>query len=496
MLTACKGSSDYSHLTVDLSVEGLTADQRKLLSQIVIQSQPDGNKDPNRVHHVSVKPEQLDGSLSYHFDYIPDPQDGTFVVTAELMDAESLQLALKSEKAELKAGGTATVKFDFASAVSNDGACKPEGDPVEVTSSPQGGESFTVVPEGDHFLMVYSDRSQGNGDLASVELDAMGNAMTTPVFINGSSHVSILPSVVKDGDGYVVAWQEGRADDSPPVTVQLRRLDASGQPVGNIRQVETTAVEARPILATAYGKIAMAWIDDRGTPDAPARVAELAYIKSDDLSFETGPVDLVPSDGAPIHQDAFPALAMRGDSLAVSWVSDTSTVFSANVDDQLNLSTMMPLYSSMFVAQQIDVVSAGDDLFTAWEDLSGEIDKGRERIRGAYSMPDGQVQTGGIIHEIDTGSANWPRLAWNGESVAVVYYQYRDFGSQIFLTRYSPDGTRIDGVDFQFTNVAGQAKYPDIALRRTDLDGDHFGLGWIDGHTGVQRVYFMPVVRE
>ena len=87
-------------------------------------------------------------------------------------------------------------------------------------------------------------------------------------------------------------------------------------------------------------------------------------------------------------------------------------------------------------------------------------------------------------------------MAWNEkDSVAVVYYQYREFGSQIYLTRYSLDGERLANTDYPFTNVAGQAKYPEISFRGMDFEGhDHFGLGWVDDHSGVERVYFQPIV--
>jgi hypothetical protein len=257
-----------------------------------------------------------------------------------------------------------------------------------------------------------------------VKLDAMGMPLSTPVFINGSSKTSILPSIVKDGDSYVVAWQEGSKDDSPPVTVQVRRLDREGNPVGNIRQIETTAIEARPVLTRAYDKLALTWIDDKGTAAAPAKQALIAYLRSEDFAFEAGsPVALVPPNAPPMNQNSFPAIAVTPDSLAVSWVADSSSVYTANVGDGLQISTPSLLYSSEFVAQQIDVIAAGDHLFTAWEDLSGDLDTGRERVRGAFSTSDGKLENTGIVHELDTGSANWPRLAWNGDSVAVVYYQ-------------------------------------------------------------------------
>ena len=491
---SCKPSSEYAHLDVTMTLANLTPEQRALVHDIVIESQVDGNKDPTRIHRVSFVPAQLDKSFATSFDYIPDPQSGKFVVTAVLSDKTSKQLAKQSKDTEVSPKSTAHVSFDFDSAGLMSGPCKLEMDATELTPNPDWGLSVNLLWDGDHYLVIYDDKAQGDGDLASVKLDANGKAISPPVFINSSPKVSTLPSIIKDGNGYVVAWQEGELDDQPPVSVDIRRLDANGAPVGNIREIATASPEARPVLASAYGKIALTWMDDRGTATMPDRISYVAYLKSDDFSFEQSPLLLVPPSQPPGAQNAFPALSMNGQSLAVSWVNASQTVYTANLSDALALSPPLQLYTSMFIAQQLGVVSTGDQLFTAWEDLSGDIDKGRERIHGVFSTSAGALGAGGYVHDIDTGSANWPRMAWSGTSVATVYYQYRTFGSQIYLTRENTKGERIDGMDIQLTDVAGEAKYPQIVFRGNDLSGDHFGLGFVSDHTGKQRAYFAPVV--
>lgn len=495
-LVACKGSSEYAHLRIDLALAGLTDDQRKLVSAIVLSSHPDASTDPNATYRVEVKMADLDAGLTYHLDYIPNPQSGAFVVTAQLVDAKSNELAHKAAKVTLAPGKSVSAKLDFVSEITKGAACQPEGDAVTITDGPDGGFAFSFLWDDDRYLFVYTDAATGKGDLARVWISAKGEIESPPISINQSARVSTLPSIVKSGDGYALAWQEGDRTDAP-VTVQLRHLDRDGAPEGNTRQVVTSGPEARPYLVAAYDDLALAWMDDSGSAAMPDPAAFVGLVRSDDFAFTGGePVALVPPGSPGSSGGSFPAMAVVDDTLRVSFVNAGHDVFSATVGPDLALSVPIAIHSSTFVAQQLSVAAAGHDLFTAWEDLSGEIDLGRERIRGAYTSPEGDVVASGFVHEIDTGSANWPRSAWNGsDSVAVVYYQYRDFGSQIYMTRYSTSGERIDGVDMELTNVAGGAKYPDIQFRGRDFDGhDHFGVAWVDDHTRVRRVYFLPIV--
>ncbi len=493
----CKSADGYAHMGIDISVDGLTAEQKKLVSAIQISSQPEGNTDPNKIYRVGVNASELDAHGAAHADYIPNPQSGTFVVSVALLDAKSEQLAIKSQKTKVVAGKAADLNFDFVSEISKQGDCRTEGDPTLLTESPLGGNSLSVLWDVDHYQVVYTDLSLGNGDLMTVKLDEQGQPLAPAINIQTSPRVSALPSIAKTDAGYVVAWQEGNKLDPNPVSIQIRLLDKDGNPAGNARQIMTNATEARPMVKVVDGKIAMVWIDDRGTVAAPARIAMLAYLSADDFAFEPGsPLTLSPPDTSLGNDDAFPAVAVTSAGLAVSWIGDDKAVFSANISPSLEMTNATMVYTSDYVAQQLAVVSTGDDLFSAWEDLSGDISLGRERIRGAFVSNTGDVGPGGIVQEIDSGSANWPRMAWNEkDSVAVVYYQYREFGSQIYLTRYSLDGERLANTDYPFTNVAGHAKYPEISFRGMDFDGhDHFGLGWADDHTGVQRIYFQPIV--
>ena len=241
-------------------------------------------------------------------------QSGTFVVSVVLLDAKSEQLAIKSQKTKVVAGKAAELTFDFVSEISKAGDCRTEGDSTLITEGPLGGNSLSVLWDVDHYQLVYTDSSVGNGDLMSVQLDAQGHPLAQAISIQTSPRVSALPSIAKLDTGYVVAWQEGNKLDPNPVVIQIRRLDSLGNPVGNVRQIPTNATEARPMIKVVDGKIAMAWIDDRGTVAAPARIAMMAYLSADDFTFDSGsPLTLSPPDSSLGNDDAFLLLRVVAD---------------------------------------------------------------------------------------------------------------------------------------------------------------------------------------
>ena len=147
----CKSADGYAHMGIDISVDGLTAEQKKLVSAIEISSQPEGNTDPNKIYRVGVNASELDAHGAAHADYIPNPQSGTFVVSVALLDAKSEQLAIKSQKTKVVAGKAADLNFDFVSEISKQGDCRTDGDVTLLTESPLGGNSLSVLWDVDHY---------------------------------------------------------------------------------------------------------------------------------------------------------------------------------------------------------------------------------------------------------------------------------------------------------------------------------------------------------
>ena len=493
-LCACASPSSLARLSVDVNVGGLSADQLALLDHVDIRCAPGTSADPSLVHLTSVPSAALTDH-AYQESYAPAQEEGTIVVTASLWDKDGNQLGAKSQAVPLVKAKVAHVELDFVSSVPTTGPFHVGTPPVVIGDGKAGATSFALAWDTDHYLMVWSDAGIGNGDLVSARYDANGNRISNFSPVNSSDAPSVLPSLVRLGDGYVVAWQEGASNAGTPTTVQLRKLDLNGLGVGNIRRISTQSQEARPHLEAFGTELALTWMDADLSGGAPRSIARMAILDSSQYNFVQGPVDLASSPTA--TSAGFPIAAATDSGLTVSWIEGGTTVELANFDAMLQMSSPVALHSSSFTAQQLALAGHGSTVYAAWEELSGDIATGRERIFGSYGPSGGVAGAQGYVNELYTGSANWPRIATRAQGgVLVAYYQYRDFGSQIYMTRLTDTGERLDASDVQLTSVAGQAKYPEITKAQTDDQGEHFGLAWIDDHTGTPSLYFETLVDQ
>lgn len=256
------------------------------------------------------------------------------------------------------------------------------------------------------------------------------------------------------------------------------------------------------MLINAYGMLALAWTDDDGTAALPRRRAELAMLDPQDFTFAPGsPIDLDQAASVGGLEGLFPTLAVSSHALEVSWidVSDASppvyAIFSTEVSSTLVLAPARKLHESPFVARALDVSAVGSELFTAWEELSGDKLLGAETLLGAYSAPEGNLADEGAVKELAPSSASTPRSSFDGSSgVAIVYSRDGDFGSQIFFTRYATSGDGLGDEVEQLTHVAARAEAPLLRLSKVDAAGEHYGLAWLDDRSGAQKLYFQPFV--
>ena len=75
-----------------------------------------------------------------------------------------------------------------------------------------------------------------------------------------------------------------------------------------------------------------------------------------------------------------------------------------------------------------DIEAGPDAFFVAWEDMGA----GEEQVRLAKV-------TNEVAAKVDVSagaSANWPTVVWNGDTVAVAYYQYRDGPATVYMAFY------------------------------------------------------------
>jgi hypothetical protein len=269
-------------------------------------------------------------------------------------------------------------------------------DPFEVTSSDidhPRDPRVAVLPPSWVVVVWVDDSSDGN--------DASGTSIQARVFtIEGGAlgprfqvNTSILgdqtsPDVAAAPDGgFVVVWQSESSfgSDQSGTSIQLRRFDPAGVPLGGDAQVNTftSSDQADPRIATAAdGRLVVTWQSDGSSGD-------------DDSSLSVQ-ARLFGQDGAPAGSDfqvntytdnaqSEPAVAMMADGrFEVVWTSDgspgnddSSTSVQrqpfdgggVRIGDQLQVNTHTPHFQrepDIAMTDQGDFVVVWDDMLTGF----------------------------------------------------------------------------------------------------------------------------------
>jgi hypothetical protein len=341
-----------------------------------------------------------------------------------------------------------------------------------------GAATFSLVWDKDHYVVAYGDPSTGNGDIYVAKLAADGTPMGPPVAVDPTPAASDLPNLLKTSGGYLVAWQEGTAGKA----VVARALGPDATPVGDpVAIASTQSNQSRPVLSHAPGGgVAVAWMDSFQGKGG-VQVALL------DPSLKmTGPQRVAPTD-----VDGWPWIAGDDEALGVVWSDKASGPYDVHFAtlDPASLATSPP---SSLRGQAVNdallprMVRTSFGFIAAWEDMRGTDNQ----IYMARVDPSGRRLGGGLIEEPNSGDANWPNIAWTGESAGIVYYQWRDNRPQIFMSFIDQTGARVRGLsDLQVSNGAGGwSKYPDVAWT-----GSQFGVMYVDDRDGAPALWFQRV---
>lgn len=354
---------------------------------------------------------------------------------------------------------------------------------VDQRVSYTGVDSFSFLWTGSHYEVVYADLI--DHDIFVVHLSPAGTMLDAPILVEATAGLSRLPTIAQTPTGFVVAWQDLDAQS----TVRVHALDLAGRPVGSGRVVALSRGEqSRPVLASSPNGVAISWMDQAqasaGLIDAVGDSTVYVGLLGPDLVLRT---DVPVRQISPSAKTGYPWLAGDQERLGLLWSEEGSShtdTFFSSLDGALS----SPVPNNVRDPDVINAALLGRLLLTdfgflaAWEDHR----TGAEEIYMSLLDPLGRRYAGGLIEEPNTGSANWPHLAWTGSAAGVVYYQFRSGRPQIFMTFIDRTGTRIGGgADTQISNTAVWARFPDVVW-----NGSEFAIMWVDFRDGRTELYF------
>ena len=174
--------------------------------------------------------------------------------------------------------------------------CQRVGDERKLTEAADV-HTVALLWDTDHYLLAYSDRAQGGGDIYTMRLGADGAPLGPPVLILSTPGFSKLPNLVKlPAGGYLLGWEDGSIPylseeaDHGPIQAYVSVLNANGEPIGPPTPVARSEFkEARPVLGVGPAGPVLVW-QEGAYPTSNAFIAKVdpatgALVAYDDITL-------------------------------------------------------------------------------------------------------------------------------------------------------------------------------------------------------------------
>ncbi len=261
---------------------------------------------------------------------------------------------------------------------------KPE---VRISDGTNAATDPTIVLRSPStYGVVWVDERTGNPDVWFRVLDASGNPASGSLDknVSGNNTASLNPSVVWNGSGFAVVWDDAKRSNRD---IYFQRLDALGGPLGNsVRVTSATSLQEQGSIAWDGTQYAVVWTDER--------------------------------DG-------------------------NREVYGQRIDGTGSLlGSAVRLTSAAGTSQRPSVVTVSSGRFgVAWEDARS----GQAAVWYAPWEGPGWSATTGSAASASTGAASFPSLTTTGAEVLLAWRDTRHGGGDLYARRLGADGSALSG---------------------------------------------------
>ena len=344
---------------------------------------------------------------------------------------------------------TYTTDYQFSASV----ACAADGDFVVVWTSAQGAS--------------YGSWESIQGQRYNLSGGAVGEQFQVNTF---AEYTQWFPSVAADRDGnFVVVWQNGGSMSGPwPYSIQGRRYDASGNPVGSEFQINTLAtggVEWPSVAVDRDGDFVVVWHSDHsaGSDTSGSSIQGRRYDASGNAVGSEFQVNTY-TTGSQI----FPSVAANadGDFVVVwgSWGSAGSDTSVTSIQGQrydasgnaIGSEFQVNTYTTDTQWSPSVAVDAGGNIMIVWQsDGSAGSDTLGYSVQGQrYDASGNAVGTEFQVNTYTTDTQWSPSVAFDADGNSVVVWTSDgstgsdSSGHSIQGQRYDASGNAV-GAEFQ-----------------------------------------------
>lgn len=257
------------------------------------------------------------------------------------------------------------------------------------------------------------------------EIDEDLYQLGEPSLVSASFAFANNTAIVFSGSMYGATWYDQR-DDNWEIYFTLISTDGT-KLTSDLRITNATAGSYRPAIAFSGSWYGLVWHDDRD------------HVK--DIFFAR----------------VSPEGEKEGDDMRIT----------EGGDDALNAS----------------IVFAGSEYGVAWQK---QRDGAYRQIYFARISSEGVKQGTDVnIADTDDGAVS-PSIAFNGIEYAVVWTDARHGNDEIYFTRISQDGERLD--DVRITSNSGVSRMPCL-----EFSGSEYAIAWQDDPGGGSEIYFTRI---
>jgi hypothetical protein len=368
------------------------------------------------------------------------------------------------------AGSDASTPVDAGPMDSGAPACTPTGN-VRVTNDPAYSDDPSLVWNGTGYAVAWNDARDGNAEIYFARLDTGGTVMGSPLRVTNAASTSEGEVMVWNGGEYAIAWYDQR---DGRYEIYFTRVDAAGVEIGDdIRVTNATGTSWGPALAWNGSGYGVAWWDTRDGND------ELYFARLSTAGVKIGS-DVRVTTGGDVQT---PSIAWNGSGYGIAWGdrrTGSSEIYFARLDALGGRigGNLLLTGGTPGIAGLAGLTWTGSEYGVGWLDTPS----GMQQLFFARLDATGSVM--GTVRALgQMGFSPW-NLVWTGSGYGIGISSSRAGNPEIYLSRLDAAGAPA-ATDERVTNDPANSRAPSIAWT-----GSSYGVAWGDVRDGNYEIYF------
>ncbi len=311
----------------------------------------------------------------------------------------------------------------------------------------------SMVSTGSELAVAWVDSRDGNDEIYFARFTGAGGLIESEVRVTNDAGKSNAPWLVWTGSDFAVAWHDDREGNTE---IYFRRIGANGALVGTspIRITTDAAESTFPSLVYNGGGYAIAW-EDRRNLDTYQIYITLLDANGDDVTDDTR---LTTTDLAAVAA----SLVWNGSSYALAWQDrrhGDEEIYFAEVDTDGALIGVELRVTDEFGRSSLPRLVWNDSGYAmVWE----EFRNGPSNIYFVRLSSTGEKI--GVESRVDAinASQRLPNMIWTGTDYALAWGDARFTNSEIMFAAINTSGALI-GEATRLTDAADSSSSPSLA---------------------------------